>query len=144
MVPHRYWLMDEHCQNLNIWTPGLDDQKRPVLVWLHGGGFESGSAIEHLAYEGENMSRYGDAVVVSVNHRLNLLGYLDLSSLGEAFSDSGNCGGDDIIASLRWIQENIAAFGGDPDNVTLFGQSGGGAKITTLLQTPAADCLYHK
>ena len=144
MVPHRYWLMDEHCQNLNIWTPGLDDQKRPVLVWLHGGGFESGSAIEHLAYEGENMSRYGDAVVVSVNHRLNLLGYLDLSSLGEAFSDSGNCGGDDIIASLRWIQENIAAFGGDPDNVTLFGQSGGGAKITTLLQTPAADGLYHK
>ena len=144
LVPHRYWLMDERCQNLNIWTPGLDGRKRPVLVWLHGGGFESGSAIEHLAYEGENMSRYGDAVVVSVNHRLNLLGYLDLSSLGEAFADSGNCGGDDIIAALCWVRDNIAAFGGDPDNVTLFGQSGGGAKITTLLQTPAADGLYHK
>ena len=144
LVPHRYWLMDEDCQNLNVWTPGLDDQKRPVLVWIHGGGFESGSAIEHLAYEGENMSRYGDAVVVSINHRLNLLGYLDLSCLGEEFSDSGNCGGDDIIASLRWVRENIAAFGGDPDNVTLFGQSGGGAKITTLLQTPEADGLYHR
>ena len=110
LVPHRYWLMDEDCQNLNVWTPGLDDQKRPVLVWIHGGGFESGSAIEHLAYEGENMSRYGDAVVVSINHRLNLLGYLDLSQYGEKYADSANAGQEDLIAALRWVKENIRKY----------------------------------
>ena len=130
LVPHRYWLSGEDCQNLNVWTPGLDDQKRPVLVWLHGGGFTAGSAIEHYAYEGGNMSRLGDCVVVSINHRLNVLGYFDLSPFGEKYQDSGNCGGNDIIASLRWVRDNIAAFGGDPENVTLFGQSGGGCKIT--------------
>lgn len=144
MVPHRYWPMNEDCQNLNIWTPGLDEKKRPVLVWFHGGGFEAGSAIEHIAYEGENMSREGDAVVVTVNHRLNILGYFDLSDYGEEYANSGNAGTDDLIASLKWVQKNIAAFGGDPDNVTIFGQSGGGAKVTTLLQTPAADGLYAK
>lgn len=144
LVPHRYWLMDENCQNLNLWTPGLDDGKRPVLVWLHGGGYSAGSAIEHLAYEGENMSRLGDVVTVSINHRLNILGYLDLSDYGEKYEDSGNAGGNDIIAALQWIRENIAAFGGDPENVTVFGQSGGGGKVTTLLQSPAADGLYHK
>ncbi len=143
-VPHRYWVMNEDCQNLNIWTPACDDGKRPVLVWLHGGGYESGSAIEQIAYEGENMCRIGQVVVVSINHRLNVLGYLDLSAFGEEYANSGNAGTDDIIAALKWINENIAKFGGDPQNVTLFGQSGGGAKVTTLLQTPAADGLFAK
>lgn len=144
LVPHRYWLMDEACQNLNIWTPALDDARRPVLVWLHGGGYYAGSSIEQIAYEGENMARLGDCVVVSINHRLNILGYLDLSDFGAEYANSGNAGGDDIIAALRWVRDNIAAFGGDPGNVTVFGQSGGGAKVTTLLQTPAADGLFHK
>ena len=143
-VPHRYWPMDEDCLNLNIWTPGLDDGKRPVLVWLHGGGYEAGSSIEQAAYDGANMARLGDAVVVSVNHRLNILGYFDLSDFGEEYANSANAGTDDIIAALRWVHDNIAAFGGDPANVTLFGQSGGGAKVTTLLQTPAADGLYAR
>ena len=143
-VPHRYWPMDEDCLNLNVWTPGLDDRKRPVLVWLHGGGYEAGSAIEQAAYDGANMARLGDAVVVSVNHRLNILGYFDLSDFGEDYANSANAGTDDIIAALRWVHENIEQFGGDPANVTVFGQSGGGAKVTTLLQTPAADGLYAK
>ena len=143
-VPHRFWPMDEDCLNLNIWTPGTDGGKRPVLVWLHGGGFSMGSSIEQIAYDGAAMSRLGDAVVVSINHRLNILGYFDLSDFGEEYANSGNAGGDDIIASLKWIRENIAAFGGDPGNVTVFGQSGGGAKVTTLLQSPAADGLYAK
>lgn len=144
MVPHRYWVMDENCQNLNIWTPGCDGRKRPVMVWLHGGGFEAGSSIEQIAYEGENMSLLGQVVVVSVNHRLNVLGYFDLSDFGEEYANSGNAGTDDIIAALTWVKRNIAAFGGDSDNVTVFGQSGGGAKVTTLLQSPAADGLYAK
>ena len=143
-VPHRYWPMDEDCLNLNVWTPGLDGKKRPVLVWLHGGGFFAGSSIEQAAYDGAAMSRLGDVVVVSINHRLNILGYFDLSDFGEEYANSGNAGGDDIIAALRWIRENIPLFGGDPDNVTVFGQSGGGAKVTTLLQSPAADGLYAK
>ena len=144
LVPHRYWIMNEDCQNLNLWTPACDEGKRPVLVWLHGGGFEAGSAIEQEAYDGENMSRFGDVVVVSVNHRLNVLGYCDLSAFGEEYINSGNAGTDDIIAALRWVRGNISRFGGNPDNVTIFGQSGGGAKVTTLLQTPAADGLYAK
>lgn len=144
MVPHRYWIMNEDCQNLNIWTPGLDDKKRPVMVWLHGGGYFAGSSIEQWAYEGENMARLGDVVVVSINHRLNVIGYLDLSDFGEEYVNSGNAGGDDIIEALRFVKENIEKFGGDPDNVTVFGQSGGGGKVTTLLQSPEADGLYHK
>lgn len=144
LVPHRYWVMNEDCQNLNVWTPGCDEEKRPVLVWLHGGGYEAGSSIEQDAYEGENMCRIGQVVVVSVNHRLNVLGYCDLCAFGEEYANSGNAGTDDIIAALRWVRDNIAKFGGDPDNVTVFGQSGGGAKLTTLLQTPAADGLFHK
>ena len=143
-VPHRYWPMDENCLNLNVWTPGCDGEKRPVLVWLHGGGFFAGSSIEQVAYDGAAMSRLGNAVVVSINHRLNILGYFDLSDFGEEYENSGNAGGDDIIAALQWIRENIAAFGGNPENVTVFGQSGGGAKVTTLLQSPAADGLYAK
>ena len=144
LVPHRYWVMNENCLNLNVWTQGLDDHKRPVVVWLHGGGYEAGSAIEQVAYEGENMARLGDVVVVSINHRLNILGYLDLSDFGDQYANSGNAGTTDMIAALKWIHDNIASFGGDPDNVTLFGQSGGGGKVTALLQTPAADGLFHK
>lgn len=144
LVPHRYWVMNEDCQNLNVWTTGCDEKKRPVIVWLHGGGYFAGSAIEHIAYEGENMCRFGDVVVVSINHRLNILGYFDLSAFGTEYENSGNAGTDDIIAALQWVHDNIAAFGGDPENVTLIGQSGGGAKITTLMQTPAADGLYAK
>lgn len=144
LVPHRFGVMNENCQNLNIWTPALDDAKRPVLVWLHGGGFDAGSSIEHIAYEGENMARFGDCVVVTINHRLNLLGYLDLSDFGEEYANSGNAGGDDIIAALTWMRQNILSFGGDPENVTVFGQSGGGAKVTALLQSPAADGLFQK
>ncbi|MBQ9401402.1 MAG: carboxylesterase/lipase family protein, partial [Clostridia bacterium] len=105
-VPHRFWPMDENCLNLNVWTPGTDDKKRPVLVWLHGGGYEAGSAIEHIAYDGANLSRCGDTVVVSINHRLNILGYFDLSDFGGEYANSGNAGGDDIIAALRWVKAN--------------------------------------
>ena len=145
MVPHRYWPMDEKCQNLNIWTGALGKEaKKPVLVWIHGGGFTAGSSIEQSAYDGANMSRLGDVVVVSINHRLNILGYLDLSPYGEKYKNSANAGHADMVAALQWIKENIAQFGGDPDNVTLFGQSGGGMKITGLMQIPAADGLFHR
>lgn len=145
MVPHRYWPMDENCQNLNIWTNALDEKvKKPVLVWFHGGGFTAGSSIEQVAYDGANMCTYGDVVVVSVNHRLNILGYLDLSPFGDKYYNSANAGHADLVASLKWIQENIASFGGDPENVTIFGQSGGGMKVTGLMQIPAADGLFHK
>ncbi len=145
MIPHRYWPMDENCQYLNVWTQSLEKTaKKPVMVWLHGGGFAAGSSIEQVAYEGENLSRYGDVVVVSVNHRLNILGYLDLSAFGAEYENSANAGTDDMIAALQWVHDNIAAFGGDPENVTVFGQSGGGMKVWTLMQTPAADGLFHK
>ena len=145
MVPHRYWPLDEHCQYLNVWTQTLDaGAKKPVFVWLHGGGFAAGSSIEQVCYEGDNMSRYGDCVVVTINHRLNILGYLDLSPYGEKYKNSANAGNADMVAALKWVHDNIAAFGGDPDNVTIFGQSGGGMKVTCLLQTPAADGLFHR
>lgn len=143
-VPHRYWVQNEDCLNLNVWTKGLGDKKRPVVVWLHGGGFEAGSAIEHDAYDMANISLLGDVVSVSINHRLNILGYLDLSPLSDKYASSANNGSLDMVYALRWIKDNIEAFGGDPDNVTVFGQSGGGAKVTTLLQMPAADGLFHK
>ena len=143
-VPHRYWPMDEDCLNLNLWTPACDGEKRPVLVWLHGGAYESGSAIEHIAYEGENLARYGNVVMISVNHRLNILGYFDLSAYGDEYANSANAGNADLVEALRWVHDNVALFGGDPENVTIFGQSGGGGKVTDLLQTPAADGLYAK
>lgn len=145
MVPHRYWPKDENCQYLNIWTQSIEpDANKPVMVWLHGGGFATGSSIEQVAYDGENMSKYGDVVVVTINHRLNILGYLDLSPFGDKYANSANAGNADIVAALQWIQDNIKAFGGDPDNVTIFGQSGGGMKVWTLMQTPNADGLFHK
>ena len=135
---------DNNSQNLNIWTPGVNDgKKRPVMVWLHGGGFSTGSANEE-GYDGENLSRGGDVVVVSVNHRLNVFGYLDLSAYGEKYKDSVNVGIRDIVASLEWIQDNIEGFGGDPGNVTVFGQSGGGAKVLALMTSPYAKGLFHK
>lgn len=145
LVPHRYWPMDEHCQNLNIWTTALDrEAKKPVIVWFHGGGYAAGSSIEQVAYDGRNMCVEGDAVVVSVNHRLNILGYLDLSPFGQKYENSGNAGHADMVAALQWIHNNIALFGGDPENVTIFGQSGGGMKVADLMQIPAADGLFHK
>ena len=132
---------DNNCQNLNIWTPKLDNQKRPVMVWLHGGGFSSGSANGN---NGENLAKNQDVVVVGVNHRLNMMGYFDLSEYGEEYKNSANVGVDDIIMSLKWINENIEAFGGDPDNVTVFGQSGGGAKVLALMTAPKAEGLFHK
>ena len=128
MVPHMYWPEKEDCQNLNIWTPSIrDGRKRPVMVWLHGGGFSTGSANEE-GYDGQALSSSGDVVIVSVNHRLNVFGYFDLSAYGDKYKYSANVGLMDIVDSLKWIQDNIEAFGGDPENVTLFGQSGGGAK----------------
>lgn len=145
LVPHRYWLSNEDCLYLNIWTQSLDPKKKkPVMVWLHGGGYAFGSSIEHLAYEGGNLSKIGDVVVVSINHRINALGYLNLSDYGEKYRNSGNRGQEDIIASLKWVRDNIASFGGNPNNVTLFGQSGGGMKVAALMQTPMADGLFHK
>lgn len=145
MVPHRYWPMDEHCQNLNIWTNTLDKAAaKPVIVWFHGGGYFAGSSIEQVAYDGYNMCMEGDVVVVSVNHRLNVLGYLDLSDFGEKYKNSGNAGHADMVAALQWVHDNIALFGGDPGNVTIFGQSGGGMKVADLMQIPAADGLFHK
>lgn len=145
LVPHRYWPQDENCLNLNVWTEDLDiHAKKPVMVWLHGGGYSAGSSIEQVAYDGFNMSRHGDVVVVSVNHRLNILGYMDLSPFGEKYKNSGNAGHADLVAALQWVNENIANFGGDPENVTIFGQSGGGMKATGLMQIPSADGLFHK
>ncbi len=145
MVPHRYWPKDENCQYLNIWSPSIDPAaKKPVMVWLHGGGFSAGSSIEQIAYDGENLSKFGDVVVITLNHRLNILGYLDLSPYGEKYKNSANAGNADLVAALEWVRDNIAGFGGDPDNVTIFGQSGGGAKVFNLMQIPAADGLFHK
>ena len=147
MMPHLFWptVTDESLiQSINIWTPGTDDGKRAVLFWIHGGGFSSGSAYEQICFDGQFLSRRGDVVVVSINHRLNCLGFLDLSSFGEEYANSGNLGMMDIVAALQWVKDNIAAFGGDPDNVTVFGQSGGGRKILNLMGTPAAQGLFAK
>lgn len=132
------------CQNLNIWTPSPDKKKRAVMVWLHGGGFSSGSAQETPTYDGSNLSKKGDVVVVSVNHRLNILGYFDLSTYGEKYRYSGNAGIQDIVDALGWIKKNIASFGGDPENVTVFGESGGGAKVMALMTTPRAKGLFKR
>ncbi|MEG0367071.1 MAG: carboxylesterase family protein, partial [Coprobacillus sp.] len=144
-VPHMYWPQNEHCQTVNIWTQHIDNKaKKPVMVWLHGGGFFAGSSIEQLAYDGANLSQFGDVVVVSLNHRLNILGFLDLSPFGEKYKNSANVGLADIVEALRWVKENIEEFGGDPENITLFGQSGGGMKITALMQIPDAEGLFQR
>ncbi|MGI6106830.1 MAG: carboxylesterase/lipase family protein [Lachnospiraceae bacterium] len=132
-----------NCQNLNIWTPGTDGEKRPVMVWIHGGGLAFGSANE-TAYDGANLSRNQNVVVVGVNHRLGVYGFLDLSFADEKYKESDNLCILDIIDALEWIQENIEKFGGDPDNVTLFGQSGGGVKIIALMSSPYAKGLFQR
>lgn len=135
----------EDCLRLNIWTKGLNDgKKRPVLFWLHGGGYSSGNGQEHPGYDGRNLADKGDVVVVTINHRLNVLGFLDLSAFGDKYKESANVGLTDIVAALRWVKENIAYFGGDPDCVTIFGQSGGGGKVSSLLCMPSAQGLFHR
>jgi len=142
---HNWGYTNENCQTLNVWTPGINDNKRrPVMVWFHGGGFTAGSYVELPSYDGENLSRKGDVVLVSVNHRLNVLGFLDLSGYGDKYKSSPNAGLLDLVAALQWIKQNIAQFGGDPDNVTIFGQSGGGGKVTSLMNAPSAKGLFHK
>ncbi|MGI5888965.1 MAG: carboxylesterase/lipase family protein [Oscillospiraceae bacterium] len=144
-IPHRFWPMNENCQYLNIWTTSLDGaEKKPVFVWLHGGGFSDGSGIEQVSYEGDNLAKKSGMVVVTLNHRLNILGYMDLSSYSRKYDNSVNVGIADLVAALVWIKRNISAFGGDPDNVTIIGQSGGGGKVEALLQTPAAEGLFHR
>lgn len=134
----------EDCLRVNVWTPGLDNAKRPVMVWLHGGGFAAGSGNDIPAFDGENLSRHGDVVVVTLNHRLNVLGFMDLSKYGEKYAESGNVGMIDIVAALEWVRDNITAFGGDPSRVMIFGQSGGGAKVSMLMGMPSAKGLFHR
>ena len=130
---------------VNVFTKGInDDGKRPVFVWFHGGGFAQGSAINLACYEGSSLARKGDIVVVTVNHRLNCLGFTDLSSYGEQYKYSANAGILDLVASLQWVHDNIAAFGGDPAQVTIAGQSGGGGKVQTLMVCPAAKGLFQR
>src|SRR5580658_7162242 len=134
----------EDCLHLNVWTPSTGSGKRPVMVWFHGGGYSAGSANWEM-YNGANLTAKQDVVVVTVNHRLNVFGYLYLADLGgEKFANSSNVGMLDIIAALEWVRDNISAFGGDPGNVTIFGQSGGGGKVSTLMGMPAAKGLFHR
>ena len=136
---------DEDCLRVNIWTSGIKDGgKRPVMVWLHGGGFSAGSGQEQIGYDGTNLARDHGVVVVSLNHRLNTLGFLDLSAFGGKYAHTGNLGMLDIVKALEWVRDNISSFGGDPGNVTIFGQSGGGGKVSTLMAMPSAKGLFHK
>ncbi|GGI84469.1 carboxylic ester hydrolase [Polymorphobacter multimanifer] len=133
----------EDCLFLNIWTPGADAARRPVMLYIHGGAYSNGSSTDPLN-EGAALAAHGDVVVVTVNHRLNAFGYLYLARLDPRFPDSGNAGQLDLVLALQWVRANIAAFGGDSANVTVFGQSGGGAKIATLMGMPAATTLFHR
>ncbi len=133
----------EDCLFLNIWTPDTDGNKRPVLVWFHGGGFSSGSG-SSSAYDGLRLANRGDVVIVTVNHRLNIFGYLYLDPYGDAFKGSANAGMLDLVASLEWVRDNITQFGGDPDNVLIFGESGGGWKVSAMMAMQAASGLFHK
>jgi para-nitrobenzyl esterase len=136
----------EDMLRLNVWTPAVGDgKKRPVFVWIHGGGFTSGSSQELRSFDGERLAREHDVVLVSMNHRLNVFGFLDLSQMGGTkYAQSGNASMLDLVQSLQWVRDNIGNFGGDAGNVTIFGQSGGGVKVTTLMAMPAAKGLFHK
>ena len=138
--------MDERgCLVLNVWTPSINDSKRrPVFVWIHGGGYSGGSAHDLPCYEGRALAEAGDIVVVSLNHRLNVLGYIDLTGLGGKYSQSVNLGMQDIVKALEWVRDNISRFGGDPSAVTIAGQSGGGGKVSTLLAMPSAKGLFKR
>jgi len=136
--------LSEDCLYLNVWTSGFNGKKRPVLFWCHGGGFITGSGSSPWS-DGANLCRLDEVVVVSFNHRLGALGYLHLEDLaGAEFADAGTAGMRDIVAALEWVRDNIAQFGGDPENITLFGESGGGAKVSVLLAVPSAKGLFHK
>jgi para-nitrobenzyl esterase len=136
--------MSEDMLKLNVWTSSLTG-KRPVMVYFHGGGFSFGSSYELPSQEGAQMARYHDVAVVTVNHRLNILGFFDVSEIGgPAYSDSVNAGMTDLVASLKWVRENISNFGGDPDKVMIYGQSGGGSKVTCLMGMPSAAGLFHR
>lgn len=142
----RYTPAGEDCLFLNVWAPNIwprPSDRRPVMVYFHGGAYSTGSVTDPVN-DGARLAARGDVVVVTVNHRLNALGYLYLARLDPRFPDSGNAGQLDLIAALEWVRRNIVAFGGDPDNVTVFGQSGGGAKIATLMAMPEAKGLFHK
>ena len=135
----------EDCLRLNVWSPGVGKGSRPVMFWIHGGGYEAGSSQELPAYDGEQLARRGDVLVVSVNHRLGPFGFLDLSEAGgERYARSANVGMLDLVLALQWVKANAPAFGGDPGNVTIFGQSGGGAKVSHLMAMPSAKGLFHK
>ena len=136
----------EDCLRLNLWTPQINaTHKRPVMVYMHGGGFSGGSGHDLLSYDGESLARNHDVVVVTHNHRLNVYGYLNLAGIGgEDFASSANVGMLDIVAVLEWVRDNITTFGGDPGNVTIFGQSGGGGKVIALMAMPAAKGLFHR
>jgi para-nitrobenzyl esterase len=145
VFPHRYWPANDNCQYLNVWTQNMNPAvKKPVMVWMHGGGFTNGSSMEAYAYDGRTLSEFGDVVAVSVNHRLNVIGTLDLSAYGPEYANSRQTGMADLVASLQWVHDNIEAFGGDPGNVMIFGQSGGGGKVVRLMHMPAAQGLFHK
>ncbi len=135
----------EDCLYLNVWTQGVNDgRKRPVMVWFHGGGFDQGTG-GSIGYDGAGLVAHQEVVVVTVNHRLNALGYLYLGEVGGPdFANSANIGQQDLVASLQWVHDNISAFGGDPSKVLIFGQSGGGAKVSTLLAMPSAKGLFHR
>ena len=136
----------EDCLRVNLWTPDIHfSRKHPVMVYMHGGGFTAGSGHDLLSYDGESLARNHDAVVVTHNHRLNVFGYLNLGQMaGEKYASAANVGMLDIVAVLEWVRDNIAAFGGDPGNVTIFGQSGGGGKVLALMAMPAAKGLFHR
>ena len=152
--PDEYWFLfepdddrycDEDCLRVNVWTPGIGDRrKRPVLFFLHGGGFTDGSSRALKAHDGLNLARSGDAVVVSINHRLGSFGFLNLAGFGERYAHAANVGMMDIVLALQWVRDNVSSFGGDPGNVTVFGQSGGGAKVNYLMAMPSAKGLFHK
>ena len=136
--------MNETCQMLNLWTPALDNRKRPVMVWLHGGGFMNGSANSDVT-DGTDLNRTGDVVVVTLNHRLGAFGFLQVGDESGAEHGASGCAGMlDLIAALQWVRDNIDRFGGDPANVTIFGESGGGGKVLALMTMPGAKGLFHK
>jgi para-nitrobenzyl esterase len=136
--------LGEDCLVLNVWTPAADGARRPVMVWLHGGGFEAGNG-SVILYDGVNLARGGDVVCVSINHRLNVFGHLAIDQiLGGDFAGSANAGFLDIVGALEWVRDNIAAFGGDPDQVTIYGQSGGGRKVSIAMASHHAEGLFHR
>lgn len=142
------WTFDkefsEDCLAVNVWTPALrDGVKRPVMVWFHGGGYSSLSGSRNV-FDGTRLCKKGDVVVVTLNHRLNAFGFLYLGEIAPEFADGANAGMQDLVAALQWVRDNIAEFGGDPDNVTIFGQSGGGGKVSTMMAMPAGKGLFHR